>query len=65
MSDDPLKPSSRLLCKLGSIAVHADEMTSPAGHAFDAAALRGLIVDPEVVAWIKAMDGMALVPRKR
>ena len=52
-----------LLVKLGSIAVHADELTSPGGHDFDRVAMRQLIEDPDVVAWVKAMG--ALLPRKR
>jgi hypothetical protein len=57
------KPPLSLLAKLGSIAVHAEEMLSPEGHAFDKTALEQLLKDPEVVAWIKDMG--ALLPRKR
>jgi hypothetical protein len=49
--------------KLGSIAVHADELTSPAGHEFDRIALRQLVDDPEIAAWVKTMGPM--LPRKR
>lgn len=59
------KPNLDLLCKLGSIAVHAQELMSPAGHEFDAAALRWLLADPAVVAWLTAMDREALLPKKR
>ena len=62
---DPLKPSPALLCKLGSIIVHADELAHPGGHAFDLIAWNQLLGDPEVAAWIKAMDGMAMIPKKR
>lgn len=62
---DPLKPAPTLLIKIGSIAVHADEFLHPSGHAFDAIAIRQLLKDPEVVAWIKAMDAMAFLPKKR
>lgn len=58
-------PPVTLLVKLGSIAVHADEMMSSDGHSFDRIALQGLIVDPEVSAWIKLMDGAAMMPKKR
>lgn len=61
----PLTPSASLLCKLGSIAVHADEMMSADGHAFDRVALQQLIADAEVADWIKQMNAMAMVPRKR
>ena len=63
--NDPLKPDAGLLCKLGSIAVHADESMSDEGHAFDKTALEGLIADPEVVEWLAEMDKLALIPKKR
>ena len=62
---DPLKPSVSLLVKLGSIAVHVQEMLGPGGHHFDKAALDGLNDDPEVKEWVNAMDAMALLPVKR
>lgn len=62
---DPLQPSSSLLVKLGSIVVHAEELTSPDGHEFDVAALQGLYQDPEVKEWLEQMDKMALLPKKR
>lgn len=62
---DPLAPGLGLLVKLGSIAVHADEMFSDDGHHFDKVALQQLLVDQEVVAWIAKMTEMAMVPRKR
>lgn len=61
--DEMLAPSLALLMKLGSIAVHADEMLSTDGHEFDRVALKSLLTDPEVVAWIKKMG--ELLPRKR
>lgn len=54
-----------LLVKLGSIAVHVDEMLSPGAHDYDRIAVLGLLKDPEVVEWITAMDRMAMVPKKR
>jgi hypothetical protein len=60
-----LLPNPALLAKLGSIAVHADELTSKDGHEFGAAALRSLLSDPEIVSWLDAMAQFALVPRKR
>jgi hypothetical protein len=59
---DPLQPSLALLCKLGSIAVHVEEMLSPAGHAFDRIALE-TVLDEEVRTWIKNMG--VYMPRKR
>lgn len=62
---DPLKPSPSLLCKLGSIAVHADEITSPHGHPFDKHALNTLFEDVEVMEWLGQMREMAMLPVKR
>lgn len=63
---DPLKPPPSLLCKLGSIAVHADELADPrTGHIFDKHALEMLLADPEVVSWMKAMSKMGMLPVKR
>ena len=60
---EPLNPTPSLLCKLGSLAVHVDEMAD--GHAFDRAAVQSLLEDEEVQQWLKEMDQLALVPRKR
>jgi len=65
VTGSPLEPSARLLCKLGSIIVHADEFVSPRGHAFDREAMRGLLSDSEVVEWLKMMDRLALLPVRR
>lgn len=63
--NDPLKPTPALLCKLASVAVHADEMLSPNGHHLDKIALRSAIEGAEVAEWIEQMTvmGMALVKR--
>lgn len=53
----------RLQAKLAAIVVHADEATSSGAHHFDGVALRQLIDDPEVVAWIKSLGPLA--PAKR
>lgn len=62
---DPLKPSITLLVKIGSIAVHIDEILSPDGHIFDRHALESLQADPEVKEWIEQMTQMAFLPVKR
>ena len=61
-----------LLVKLGSIAVHAEEFLSgiappPSGSpaSYDLAALRTVLGDREVVAWLEGMGKMALLPVKR
>lgn len=61
----PLSPCTTLLVKLGSIAVHVEELLSPDGHNFDRVALNDLLRDPEVAAWRESMDAMALLPVKR
>jgi hypothetical protein len=60
-----LSPPPSLLCKLASIAVHADEYLSPDGHPFDRDALVSALTDPEVVEWVAAMSAAAMAPRKR
>lgn len=62
---NPLKPTASILVKLGSIAVHVEEMMSPAGHVFDKRAIESLLTDAEVVEWRKQMDKMAMLPKKR
>ena len=62
---DVLKPSIRLLVKLGSLIVHYDEMISAKKHEFDRCAIDSLRNDPEVVEWFKGMHKHALLPIKR
>ena len=62
---DPLKPSATILIKLGSIAVHVEEMLSPHGHEFDKVAIQSLLSDPELQEWIKEMTALAFMPVKR
>lgn len=62
---NPLKPPAAVLVKLGSIAVHAEELLSPKGHHFDRVALETLFNDPEVRGWLAQMDAMAMIPKKR
>lgn len=72
MKKDLLSPGSTLLIKLGSIAVHADEihpkrgeMFSKDAHPFDVEALRTLLDDQEVKEWLSGMDKLAFLPKKR
>jgi len=60
---DPLKPDLPLLMKLGSIIVHAEEMISPQGHEVDREALKALLANDDVQAWIKDMG--VFLPLKR
>jgi hypothetical protein len=62
---DPLKPSPALLCKLGSIIVHTEELLSPRGHPVDREALKTVTEDAEVVEWMTSMRKMAMLPVKR
>jgi hypothetical protein len=59
-------PPLRLLVKLGSIVVHADEATTPnADHPLDVSAIRALLADDEVQRWLAQMHEEALLPVKR
>jgi len=62
---DPLSPNAALLVKLGSIARHAQELTSSGGHHFDHIALANLLDDAYDVLWMADMDAMALLPLMR
>lgn len=59
---NPMEPNPVLLVKLGSIARHAQELTSPHGHHYDGIALANLLDDADVVAWMQDMDAAALLP---
>ncbi len=61
----PLTPPVTVLVKLGSIAVHTEEMMSAKGHRYDALALVSLLEDQEVLDWLAQMDAMAMIPKKR
>ena len=65
MAHDALKPSMALLCKLGSIVIHAEEGLSSKGHHFDITELKTRVGDPEVRDWLRAMDDLALIPKRR
>lgn len=60
-----LNPAPSLVCKLASIAVHAEELLSDDGHDFDRLALVSVMADPEVAQWLRAMSAAQLAPRKR
>lgn len=65
MESKAIKPSLNLLCKLGSIIVHAEEGLSDIGHEFDITTLQTLLLDPEVKEWLYEMSELALIPQKR
>jgi vacuolar-type H+-ATPase subunit C/Vma6 len=62
---DVTNVSLALLVKLGSIAVHAEELISPKGHHFDQGAIQGLLQDSEVQEWLAEMSKNAFLPVKR
>lgn len=62
---DTFAPPLQLLVKLGSLAVHADELTQPGAHEVDAVAIRSLLADREVDAWLVAMNNHGFLPLKR
>ena len=62
---DMYNPPIRLLCKLGSIIVHADEGSGASAHEFDWVTLRSMLADPEVREWLDAMGKAGFLPVKR
>ena len=58
-----LNPGLKLLSKLGSIVVHADEALGAGAHQFDAIALKALLDDPEVKGWLAEMGPFLPVKR--
>lgn len=48
MKQTTLTPSQTLLCKLGSIVVHTEEMLSPDGREFDRVSIQILLQEPDV-----------------
>jgi hypothetical protein len=60
---EALTPSVSLLSKIGSIAVHSEELLSSGGHAFDKIAIEQLLRDPEVREWLRAMKEYLPVKR--
>ncbi len=62
---DCLTPSSSILVKLASIVEYSDAVLEPGGRWMDRSMLDELITDPEVKDWLKQMDAMSLIPKKR
>lgn len=62
---NPFKPSISVLCKLGSIAVHTEEVISEKGHVFDVLALQSLFKDAELRQWFKDMNALGMLPVRR
>lgn len=62
--DEAMKPKITILVKLGSLAIHIEEVLSPNGHVFDKAAIQTLLDDPEVKEWLMLMDKMSFLPKR-
>lgn len=58
-------PTERVAVALASIAVHADEYTSPGKSEFDAEAIRVSLAAPDVQDYLRELDALALLPLKR
>ena len=65
MGNFVMNPDPVVLCKLGSLIVHADEFMSSDGHEFDKIAFEQLMRDPQVIKWLAGMRKAALIPEKR
>ena len=59
------KISLTLLIKLGSIAIHTEELLSPRGHQFDRDALNTLLNDKEVRELLENPELKVFFPVKR
>jgi len=60
-----ITPNTNVLIKLGSLFVHVEEAISTKAHSFDILAIKQILEDDDVKAWIEKMDNLALVPKKR
>jgi hypothetical protein len=54
-----------LVIKLACIAAHAEELLSPDGREADKSAIQGLLIDPEVAAFLRHGYMRVLLPLKR
>ncbi len=64
---DCLTPSRSVLSKLALTALHFDELINLVGHhlRFDKTELQKACDDPELKDWLKQMEAMLLIPKKR
>ena len=58
-------PLNSLTIKLACIAAHVEELLSPNGHEADREAIKGLLADPEVRAWLDDPKNAIFLPLKR
>lgn len=57
-----LHPDLTTLMKLGSLARHVEEALGDGRHELDVAAMKGLLADPDLQAWLANGDALALLP---
>ena len=62
---DTFAPPIALLVKLGSVIVHVDEYTGGKGHPHDLEAIKSLLGDRDVQAWLASMDAKGFLPIRR
>ena len=62
---DVLKPELAVLAKLSAVVVHLEEWLAADSHPNDRLALEAVLCDPEVQAWVRGMEALALAPLKR
>ena len=62
---DPFRPDLKLLVKIGSALVHADEFMGPKGHELDKTAYDDLMRDAEVKTWLSDLTAKGYLPVKR
>lgn len=64
MAADLTPPPADVVIQLASLVVHADEATAPGSHEFDAIAIRSIVDNPSVKAWLETVPDV-LLPQKR
>jgi hypothetical protein len=65
MHTHPLKPSVRLLVKLGDIVNHAKDLIFLYQNPACTTEIEALLADTEVVEWLDQMDKAEFLPKKR
>ena len=62
---NPLTPPASVIVKAASLIVHAEEFFSEGGHDFDRLAFLGLYQDTEIGLWLRDLEKLQLLPKKR
>jgi len=58
------EPPKSVVILLASVLVHVQEMLGPGGHQMDTLALKGLMANPTLQAWLETVPEV-LLPEKR